>query len=134
MRHGRLGHAAAGVDQTGIVPDAGGADALAEIARTEEEHVDSGQRRDGVQLRQRLRILDLHHHESLLVRVLQVLEEVDVAIAAIGVAAVHRAAADRMEARHARDGSGIGQTHDVRHHDARGIQFERADVVAVAAP
>ena len=58
---------------------------------------------------------------------------VDQAELAVAVAAVQRAASDGMELRVVNNLLGLFQAHQVRHHDAGGVRFERTDVVAVAA-
>jgi len=81
-----LSDAAPCFDEQWVIPDRRRADPLAEIGRPKEEHVDAIQRRDRLQVVQRLRVLDLNADEALLVGLAEVLQGIDGTVGPVGVA------------------------------------------------
>src|SRR5665213_105940 len=102
------------------------------ISGTEAKHVEARDGGDGVKVLQRFGRLDLEDDKLFVQAVGNVLLERDGAKFSIGVSAVDRATANRLETGPLHNFPRFGRRGDMWHQNAGGIRLERSDVVAVA--
>ena len=112
---------------------AGNAEGMAEIQGTEKEYIDAPNFGDLLQLVHGLDILNLQDDETLLVCLAQILAAWHQSIPCVGIAAIECTPAKGMESRLPDHLLGLFGTHDVRHHDAGGVDLQGANHIAVTA-
>ena len=106
---------------------------MTEISGTKHDPIVTGNGGDGFDVGEGLGRLDLQDNDALFVAVTQVIGEGNEAVASIGVAAVDRSLADRVETCPLDDLAGFVGGGHVRDDNARRISLKGADVIAVAA-
>src|ERR1043166_9582196 len=95
------------------------ADEVAEVPRAKEKDLEARNRGNLFDILQRLRGFDLKDEQPLGVTMLEVVGHRDLTVTAVGVAAVQRASAYRMETSHFDDLPAPLRVFDVGHHDGR---------------
>ena len=115
-----------------VVKLGGMPDRMAEVAGTEENHVNPRHFADFIQFGQRFGIFDLHNHHAVFIGETDIFPEIESAVEPVCVAAVHGTQPQRLKPRHTDDFLCLLQAHQMRHHDSGSIGFQRADIITVA--